>query len=135
MSSNQDMPKWDVALAALAGDEFRKKASPLTLNGFRDLAKKHAIRLDDIMETMFLLAINREWAYTDRPGKEQPLDQNTLMLSTTSAACVRKSWVPLMEYGNPPATTNPTLPKDTRCSLQHRLPTAGYRYPAVVLSS
>ncbi len=78
MSSNQDMPKWDVALAALAGDEFRKKATPLTLNDFRGLAKEYAIRLDDIMETMFLLAINREWVYTDRTGKQQPLDQETL---------------------------------------------------------
>ncbi len=78
MSSNQDMPKWDVALAALAGDEFRKRASPLTLNDFRSLAKEYAIRLDDIMETMFLLAINKEWVYTDRTGKEQVLDQDTL---------------------------------------------------------
>jgi len=78
MTSNEDMPKWDVALAALAGDEFRKEARPLTLNDFRNLAKEYAIRLDDIMETMFLLAINREWVYTDRTGKEQPLDQGTL---------------------------------------------------------
>ncbi len=78
MSSNEDMPKWDVALAALAGDEFRKRASPLTLNDFRSLAKEYAIRLDDIMETMFLLAINKEWVYTDRTGKEQVLDQDTL---------------------------------------------------------
>ena len=78
MSSDENMPKWDVALAALASDEFRKKASPLTLNDFRNLATEHAIRLDDIMETMFLLAINREWVYTDRSGKQQPLDQETL---------------------------------------------------------
>ena len=51
MASDQDMPKWDVALAALSRDEFRKKARPLTLNDFRGLAKKHATRLDDIMET------------------------------------------------------------------------------------
>lgn len=78
MSLNEDMPKWDVALAALAGDEFRKKASPLTLNDFRSLAKEHAIRLDDIMETMFLLAVNKEWVYTDRTGKKQAFDQDTL---------------------------------------------------------
>ena len=78
MSSNQNMPKWDVALAALASDEFRKKASPLSLSDFRNLAKEHAIRLDDIMETLFLLAINREWVYTDRTGTEQALDQATL---------------------------------------------------------
>ena len=78
MSSDQDMPKWDLALAALAGEEYRKKASPLTLNDFRGLAKEYAIRLDDIMETMFLLAIHREWIYKDRTGNEQALDQDRL---------------------------------------------------------
>ena len=78
MPSNENMPKWDVALASLADEEFRKKASPLTLDDFHNLAKKHAIRLDDIMETMFLLAINGEWIYTDDDGRQQPLDQQTL---------------------------------------------------------
>jgi hypothetical protein len=78
MPSNQDMPKWDVAIAALASDQYRKKAGPLTLDDFRSLARKHAMRLDDIMETMFLLAINGEWEYADAAGKKQPLDQDTL---------------------------------------------------------
>ena len=78
MSSEQSMPKWDVALAALAADEFRKKAAPLTLQDFRHLAKAHAIRFDDIMETMFLLAINREWVYLNQAGEKQRLEQDTL---------------------------------------------------------
>lgn len=78
MTSNQNMPKWDVALAALAGEEFRKQSKPLTLKDFLNLAKEYAIRLDDIMETMFLLVINGEWVYTDRTGKEQSLNQDTL---------------------------------------------------------
>ena len=78
MPLKEDMPKWDVALASLASDEFRKKGAPLTLDDFHNLAKKHSIRLDDIMETMFLLAINKEWQYIDDSGKEQSLDQETL---------------------------------------------------------
>ena len=104
MSSDPDMPKWDVALAALAADEFRKKASPLTLNDFRDLATKHAIRLDDIMETMFLLAINDEWVYTDSTGKEQPLEQDTLdalyvkrRLSAEELATFDGTWQPVSD--------------------------------------
>jgi hypothetical protein len=72
------MPKWDVALAALADEEFRRKGTAMSLNDFRGLAKQHAIRLDDIMETMFLLAINGEWVYTDSGGHTQTLDQETL---------------------------------------------------------
>jgi hypothetical protein len=78
MPSNQDMPKWDVAIAALAKDQYRKKASPLTLDDFRSLAREHAMRLDDIMETMFLLAINREWEYCDASGDKQSLTQEIL---------------------------------------------------------
>ncbi len=101
MPSNQNMPKWDVALAALADDEFRKKAGPLTLDDFRNLAKEHAIRLDDIMETMFLLAINKAWVYADRDGKEQALEQDTLdalyvkrRLSEQELATFDGSWQP-----------------------------------------
>ena len=78
MPSNQDMPKWDVAIASMANDQYRKNAGPLTLDDFRSLAREHAMRLDDIMETMFLLAINREWEYSNAAGDRQPLDQKTL---------------------------------------------------------
>jgi len=76
--TEETMPKWDVALAGLAADEYRRKGAPLTQKDFRDLATQHAIRLDDIMETLFLLAINGEWRYADRNGQEQRLDQETL---------------------------------------------------------
>ncbi|VAW81100.1 hypothetical protein MNBD_GAMMA14-1569 [hydrothermal vent metagenome] len=78
MPPEESMPKWDVALAAMARDACKHKAAPLTLDDFHHLAAEHAIRLDDIMETMFLLAINGEWRYTDTSGNEQPLDQETL---------------------------------------------------------
>lgn len=39
---------------------------------------RYAMRLDDIMETMFLLAINGEWEYSNAAGEKQPLDQKTL---------------------------------------------------------
>ena len=101
MSSDQDMPKWDVALAALAGDEFRKKESPLVFSDFQGLAKKHAIRLDDIMETMFLLAIHKQWIYKDASGEEQPLEQETLdalyvkrRLSAEELAAFDGTWQP-----------------------------------------
>ena len=78
MPSDDNTPKWDVALASLAGDEYRRKSAPLNLDDFHRLAGEHAIRLDDIMETMFQLAINGEWKYLDASGKEQTLDQETL---------------------------------------------------------
>ena len=78
MPSNQDMPKWDVAIALLANEEYHKKASPLTVNDFHRLATEHAMRLDDIMETIFLLVINGEWEYRKASGEKQGLTQATL---------------------------------------------------------
>ena len=78
MPSEESMPKWDVALAAMAGNACKQKAAPLTLVDFHQLASEHAIRLDDIMETMFLLVIHGKWRYTDASGTEQQLDQATL---------------------------------------------------------
>jgi len=78
MPSKEFLPHWDVALAALAKDAFEKKAAPLVLDDFRHLASEHAIRFDDIMESMFQLAIHGEWTYTDSSGSVQALDQATL---------------------------------------------------------
>jgi hypothetical protein len=78
MTANDTPPKWDVALASLAEDAYKKKTTPLTMDDFHNLASKHSIRLDDIMETMFLLAIHGEWTYADSSGEPQLLDQETL---------------------------------------------------------
>lgn len=101
LSQEENMPKWDVALASLVNDEFRKNHRPLTLEDFHHLAKQHAIRLDDIMETLFLLAINGEWIYTDSAGQVQPLDQETLdglyvkgRLSDRDLGAFNGSWRP-----------------------------------------
>jgi hypothetical protein len=103
MSANEEtMPKWDVALAALAADAFQKKSAPLTMDDFHHLAKQHSIRLDDIMETMFLLAIYGEWHYHDNTGQHQPLDQATLdglyvkrRLSDKDLSAFDGSWKPV----------------------------------------
>jgi len=101
MPSEESMPKWDVALAALASNDYKQKAAPLTLDDFHQLASEHAIRLDDIMETLFLLAIHGEWRYTDASGNEQQLDQATLdnlyvkrRLSETDLATFDGDWQP-----------------------------------------
>ena len=101
MQSIQDMPKWDVAIASMANEHYHKKTSPLTLDDFRSLAIEHAMRLDDIMETMFLLAIHGEWIYTDSKGQPQSLDQQTLdglyvkrRLSDADLAAFDGNWRP-----------------------------------------
>jgi hypothetical protein len=101
MQSDENMPKWDVALASLARDACDHKGGPLSLEDFRGLARQHAIRFDDIMETMFLLVIHGQWSYRDRSGKIQRLGQETLdrlyvkrRLSEQDVAAFDGGWEP-----------------------------------------
>jgi hypothetical protein len=102
MSVNESMPRWDVALAALAADAYRKKAAPLTLEDFQNLAREHAIRFDDIMETLFLLVIHGVWSYHNPAGEHIHIDQQTLdglyvkrRLSEADLSAYTGGWQPL----------------------------------------
>ena len=64
--------------AVVKGSDMLENEIVESLRNFHDLAKEHAIRLDDIMETMFLLVINQVWKYTDQSGQVLELDQETL---------------------------------------------------------
>ena len=70
--TGEDIPKWDVALEALAREECQKAGTPLNMDDFKRLAQEHAIRFDDIMVTMFELVLNKKWTYKS-PGKEHRL--------------------------------------------------------------
>ena len=101
MQSDENMPKWDVALASLAADTYHHKGAPLTLEDFRDLATQHAIRFDDIMETMFLLVIHDQWNYRDSSGRAHKFEQDTLdrlyvkrRLSEQDVAAFDGGWTP-----------------------------------------
>ena len=73
-----DIPPWDVALAALAREEYLKLSNPLTIEDFRRLATEHSIRFDDIMATMFELVIQDEWQYEGRNGRNQPVTREAI---------------------------------------------------------
>ena len=76
--SSDETPQWDVALAALAREECAKCDRPLRIEDFRRLATQHAIRFDDIMETMFKLVIHGAWQYRDVQGVSRVITQQTL---------------------------------------------------------
>lgn len=71
-----EVPKWDVALEALAKEECRKKGAGLTVADFKRLASEHATRFDDIMVTIFELTLNGLWQYRDASGKPRTLTRN-----------------------------------------------------------
>ena len=73
---DEEVPKWDIALAALAKEEAGKLGSGLRIAEFQRLASEHAIRFDDIMVTMFELVINNEWRYEYPDGVEKPINRD-----------------------------------------------------------
>jgi len=68
---DEEVPKWDFALAALAKEEAGVMGQGLMVKDFHRLAEAHAIRFDDIMVTMFELVIQGEWTYQDIDGSER----------------------------------------------------------------
>ena len=58
-------------------DRWEAKSNE-TFRALRAQVEKDVPYGDDIMETMFQLAINGEWIYSDSDGRVQPLDQSTL---------------------------------------------------------
>jgi hypothetical protein len=73
---DEEVPKWDVALAALTREEADKLGSGLRIADFQRLAAQHAIRFDDIMVTMFELVIQGEWRYEQPDGVARPITRD-----------------------------------------------------------
>ena len=73
---DEPTPKWDVALEALVREECQKRGEALRLADFRRLAQEHAIRFDDIMDTLFRLVIHAEWSYQRADGTEHQITQD-----------------------------------------------------------
>ncbi len=65
---NEPVPEWDVALEALIREETQTLGRPLSIADFQRLSRVHAIRFDDLMATLFELAIRGRWAYQDEQG-------------------------------------------------------------------
>ena len=73
---DEEVPKWDIALAALATEEAGIMRQGLMVKDFHRLAEAHAIRFDDIMVTMFELVIQGEWKYQDVDGAERSITRD-----------------------------------------------------------
>ena len=72
------IPKWDVALEALLKEEHQKLGRPLYHRDFQRLAQHYAIRLDDIMVTLFELRIHGLWDYRENENRSQEITREVL---------------------------------------------------------
>jgi len=72
---DEEIPKWDVALEALVKEEYQKLGRALENGDFRRLANQYAIRFDDIMATLFELAMAGEWEYLETGGERREISR------------------------------------------------------------
>lgn len=71
-------PIWDEGISSFLYGEFESRQTPLSMKDLRGFANEHAVRIGDILETLFLMAIYGAWKYTDEHGDEQTLDEDAL---------------------------------------------------------
>ncbi len=71
-------PLWDEGISTFLLGEYEKRQVPLTINDLQGFANDQAVRVGDILETLFLMAIYGKWVYTDVEGNEQKLDEKAL---------------------------------------------------------
>lgn len=78
MQEPQLEPLWDEGISSLLDGEYARLQKPFTMADLRGYAIEHAVRIGDILETLFLMGIYGAWKYTDENGVEQPLDEDAL---------------------------------------------------------
>lgn len=78
MQQIQADPLWDEGISSFLLGEYEKQQAALTIDALQLLANEHAIRIGDLLETLFLMSIYGEWKYTDTEGNEEKLDEKAL---------------------------------------------------------
>ena len=71
-------PLWDEGISTFLHGEYERLGEPLTLERLQGYAAEHAVRIGDILETLFLMAIYGTWRYTDEYGEPRELDEDAL---------------------------------------------------------
>ena len=71
-------PLWDEGISSYLRGQYELRQVPLTIDDLQLFAQDQAVRIGDILETLFLMAIYGEWHYTDANGKPLRLDEDAL---------------------------------------------------------
>jgi len=71
-------PLWDEGISSFLHGEYAARGEPLTIENLQSYASEHAVRIGDILETLFLMAIYGSWQYSDADGTPRTLDEDAL---------------------------------------------------------
>lgn len=78
MQEPQLEPLWDEGISSLLYGEHERLQRPFAMADLRGYANEHAVRIGDILETLFLMGIYGSWQYINEEGVEQKLDEDAL---------------------------------------------------------
>jgi hypothetical protein len=87
---DEEVPQWDVAIEALIREEFQRHRRFLLIADFDRLAQQYAIRFDDIITTVFQLAVHGKWIYLDEHGTAQSLTRERVARLSAQGRLERK---------------------------------------------
>ncbi len=94
-------PLWDEGISSYLLSQYESQQSPLTMENLQTYAVEQAVRVGDLLETLFIMAIYGEWTYSDAEGKPQELDETALddfyakgRLSKEDLAAFSGVWAP-----------------------------------------
>jgi hypothetical protein len=78
MQQLQADPLWDEGISSFLLGEYEKRQAPLTIDDLQGFANEQAVRVGDILETLYLMAIYGEWTYSSASGEPLVLDESAL---------------------------------------------------------
>jgi len=94
-------PLWDEGISSYLLGEYAKRNTPLTMEDLQNFAADQAVRVGDLLETLFIMAIYGEWTYTNVDGVPERLNENALddfyakgRLSQDDLEAFRGVWAP-----------------------------------------
>ena len=97
----EQTPLWDEAISSMLAEEQQMLDAPLGLEKLQELGVTHTIRVGDILETLFLMAIYGDWLYLGADGRQKELDEEALQsmyaagrIDKDNASAFAGEWVP-----------------------------------------
>lgn len=78
MQSLNVEPLWDEGIASFLATAYENKQQPLGASDLQQFATEQAVRVGDLLETLFLMVIYGAWHYCDAQGNEQQVNETAL---------------------------------------------------------
>ena len=94
-------PLWDEGISSFLLGEYNKRQAPISMQDLEAFAADQAVRVGDLLETLFIMSIYGEWNYADANGDAKKLDETALddlyskgRLSKDDLATFNGFWAP-----------------------------------------